>query len=43
MELKIPHEYYERPGRHTWEYWVNALEYHLLFFTKFWQKPEDTE
>ena len=38
MELKIPHEYYERPGSHTWDYWVNVLEYHLLFFNKFWQK-----
>jgi putative tributyrin esterase len=39
MDFKIPHEYYERPGSHNWDYWVNALEYHLLFFTKFWQKP----
>ncbi len=39
MELGIAHEYYERPGAHTWEYWVNALEYHLLFFNKFWLTP----
>lgn len=39
MDFKIPHEYYERPGSHSWDYWVNALEYHLLFFTKFWQNP----
>jgi putative tributyrin esterase len=31
---KIPHEYIERPGAHTWEYWENALPYHLLFFSK---------
>lgn len=30
---KIPHEYTERPGAHTWEYWENALPYHLLFFS----------
>lgn len=31
---KIPHEYTERPGAHTWEYWDNALPFHLLFFSK---------
>lgn len=34
MDLKIKHDYYERPGGHSWDYWVNALEYHLLFFEK---------
>ena len=29
-----PHEYAERPGAHTWEYWQNSLPYHLLFFSK---------
>ena len=31
---QIPHEYTERPGSHTWEYWENALPYHALFFSK---------
>ena len=31
---KVPHEYTERPGAHTWPYWGNALSYHLLFFQK---------
>lgn len=31
---RTPHEYTERPGGHTWEYWQNALPYHLLFFSK---------
>lgn len=34
LELKVEHEYLERPGGHTWAYWTNALEYHLLFFSK---------
>jgi len=34
LDLKINHDYIERPGAHTWEYWTNALEYHLLFFKK---------
>ena len=29
-----PHDYTERPGKHTWEYWQNSLPYHLLFFSK---------
>jgi len=29
-----PHDYTERPGGHTWEYWQNALPNHLLFFSK---------
>lgn len=35
MELAIPHDYYERPGGHSWDYWVNALDYHLIYFNKF--------
>ncbi|GAB3822407.1 alpha/beta hydrolase family protein [Pontibacter rugosus] len=31
---KVPHDYVERPGAHTWPYWGNALEYHLVFFQK---------
>jgi S-formylglutathione hydrolase FrmB len=30
----IPHDYTERPGAHTWEYWENSLPYHALFFHK---------
>ena len=26
------HDYIERPGGHTWEYWQNALPYQVLFF-----------
>lgn len=31
---KVAHDYTERPGAHTWEYWENALPYHMLFFSK---------
>lgn len=27
-----PHDYTERPGGHTWEYWQNSLPYHVMFF-----------
>jgi putative tributyrin esterase len=31
---KVSHDYTERPGAHTWEYWENALPYQVLFFSK---------
>ncbi|RYF77413.1 MAG: esterase family protein, partial [Cytophagaceae bacterium] len=34
MANQTPHDYTERPGAHTWEYWENSLPYHLLFFHK---------
>lgn len=33
-KLEVPHDYITRPGGHTWEYWRNAVEYQLLFFSK---------
>ncbi|GAB3340409.1 alpha/beta hydrolase family protein [Larkinella ripae] len=33
-ENKTPHDYTERPGAHTWDYWENALPYQVLFFSK---------
>lgn len=35
---KIPHDYIERPGAHTWEYWENALPYQMLFFNNILNK-----
>lgn len=32
LQRGIPHEYVERPGAHTWAYWVRVLPYHLQFF-----------
>jgi S-formylglutathione hydrolase FrmB len=29
-----PHDYIERPGGHTWEYWEAALPYQMLFFAR---------
>lgn len=30
----IDHDFIVRPGRHSWDYWVNSLDYHLVFFSK---------
>ena len=34
VEKGIDHDFIVRPGAHSWDYWVNALDYHLLFFSK---------
>jgi len=38
LAKKIPHDYVERPGAHTWDYWSNAVEYQLLYFSKFFRQ-----
>jgi S-formylglutathione hydrolase FrmB len=38
LKLKIPHDYTERPGKHDWNYWRNAVAYQLLFFRKYFDK-----
>ncbi|MGB3777917.1 MAG: alpha/beta hydrolase family protein [Tunicatimonas sp.] len=37
LEADIPHDYITRPGGHTWEYWRNAVEYQLLFFSEYFE------
>ena len=34
VEAGIDHDFTVRPGRHSWDYWVNSLDYHMLFFDK---------
>jgi S-formylglutathione hydrolase FrmB len=38
LQLKIPHEYTDRPGKHEWAYWTNAIQYHFLFFSNYFGK-----
>ena len=38
LRLKIPHDYIERPGKHDWNYWSNAVKYQLLFFRDYFYK-----
>jgi S-formylglutathione hydrolase FrmB len=40
LSLKIPHEYIERPGKHTWEYWAVALPYQLFFFRNYFNASQ---
>ena len=34
LKRGIDHDFIIRPGAHSWDYWVNAIDYHLLFFQK---------
>jgi len=38
LQLKIAHDYIERPGKHDWNYWRNAVKYQLLYFREYFQK-----
>lgn len=40
VKLKIPHEYTERPGKHDWAYWSNAVQYQLLFFSNYFESKK---
>ncbi len=37
LEAKIDHDYIERPGKHSWDYWTRVLKYHLMFFTEYFE------
>lgn len=34
---KIDHDFIVRPGRHNRDYWNNSIDYHILFFRKFFE------
>ncbi len=38
LQLKIKHDYIERPGQHDWNYWNNSIQYQLLFFSNYFQR-----
>ncbi len=40
LKRRIPHEYISRPGAHNWKYWANAIEYQLLFFSRYFYKEK---
>ncbi|MEQ1677968.1 MAG: alpha/beta hydrolase family protein [Chitinophagaceae bacterium] len=35
VQLNIAHDYIERPGKHDWAYWENAVKYQLLYFSDY--------
>lgn len=40
VAMHIPHDYTERPGGHSWEYWANAVQYQLLYFSNYFKQAQ---
>ena len=38
VDMNYPHDFTIREGKHNAPFWNNALDYHLLFFTKFFNR-----
>ena len=38
VEMGIDHDFTVRPGRHSWTYWINSLDYHMMFFDKAFER-----
>ena len=38
LQLKIDHDYIERPGEHNHIYWGSSIDFQILFFHHFFQK-----
>ena len=36
----ILHDYYTRPGGHTWPYWTNAIKFQLLFMSNYFSNTK---
>lgn len=42
LKAGIPHDYYQRPGSHNWDYWSNAVQYQMLFFSNLFRANTTT-
>ncbi|TCD12125.1 esterase family protein [Pedobacter frigidisoli] len=40
LDRNIPHDFIIRPGGHTWEYWDNAINYQMLFFSRYFNRSK---
>ena len=38
LSRKIAHDYLTRPGAHNGKYWNNSIDYHIVFFDKFFNR-----
>jgi len=39
-DLKISHDYTERPGYHGWDYWPNAIKFQMLFISEHFKQND---
>lgn len=37
LDQKVAHDYTERRGVHSWDYWRNSIKYQMLFFSNFFK------
>ena len=42
LAAQVPHDYIERPGRHNWVYWDNAVQYQFLFFSNYFKAQQQS-
>lgn len=40
QDMKIAHDYTERPGYHGWDYWPNAIKYQMLFISEHFKQAD---
>lgn len=40
LKYKIDHDFLVRPGAHNSDYWRNSIDYHILFFKKYFDKGD---
>jgi len=38
LDRNIPHDFIIRPGVHNWAYWANAIQYQMLFFSRYFEQ-----
>lgn len=43
LYLNIKHDYITRPGIHNSAYWANAIDYQLIFFSKFFEDSKEAK
>lgn len=42
LDKKIAHDFISRPGRHTWDFWCNSIDFQMLFFSKGFEQAAET-
>ena len=37
LKANVEHDFIERPGKHNWDYWRNAIKYQIVFFVNYFK------
>lgn len=38
QDCGVGHDFIVRPGEHNWTYWINSIDYQILFFEKYFKR-----